>query len=72
MESYHGKTLYKEIKRAGILSDQQKSFVNPQITVRKDNLLVVEKRDKSVMLFAEENYDIQELVERINKRMEAQ
>jgi len=69
MESFHGKTPYKQIKRAGIYNDKQQSFINAQVTIREDNLLAVEKRDKKVMLFAEENYDLRELVRRIQKQM---
>ena len=28
METYHGITTYKEINRAGIFNDQQKSLIN--------------------------------------------
>ena len=69
MESFHGKTPYKQIKRAGIYNDKQQSFINAQLTIREDNLLAVEKRDKRVMLFAEENYDLRELVKRIQTQM---
>ncbi len=69
MESFHGKTSYKQIKRAGIYNDKQQSFINAQVTIREDNLLAIEKKDKRVMLFAEENYDLRELVKRIQTQM---
>ena len=71
MESYHGITDYKDIKRAGIYKDKQNSFINPQVSIRTDNILVVEKKKGKgkVMLFAEENYNIQELIREIKDRM---
>jgi uncharacterized membrane protein YobD (UPF0266 family) len=70
MESYHGKTDYLDIARAGIFNDKNRSLVNPQIVIREDNILVVEKRDKRVMLFAEDHYDLKKLVQLINTQME--
>lgn len=70
METAQGKTPYKTIKRAGIFNDQEKSLINSQVVIRNDNILVIEKRDKKVMLFAEENYDLQELVKRIQLQIE--
>ncbi len=73
VESYHGKTLYKEIKRVGIFNDKEKSIINSKVTIREDNIMVIEKRKKGngqhTMLFAEENYDIKELVKRIQEQM---
>lgn len=69
MESFYGKTPYKQIQRAGIYNDKQQSFINSKETIREDNLLAVEKRDKTVILFAEENYDLKELVSRIQQQM---
>lgn len=69
IESYHGQTPYKNIKRAGIFNDQEKSLINAQVVIREDNILVVEKRDKSVLLFAEENYDLKPLIEEIQKKL---
>ena len=73
MESYHGKVLYKDIKRAGIFNDKEKSLINSKVTIREDNIMVIEKRKKGngqhTMLFAEENYDIKELVKRIQEQM---
>lgn len=71
LESFHGKTPYKEILRAGIYNDKQQSFINAQVTIREDNLLAIEKRNKSVMLFAEENYDLKELTRRIQEQMKS-
>jgi len=71
MESYHGKTPYKQIKRAGIFNDQEKSLINSQVVIRDDHILVVEKRDKRVMLFAEENYDLKKLTKQIQQQMKA-
>ena len=70
MESYHGKTFYAEIRKAGIFNDKQLSMINPQLVVRESNILVVEKRDKKVMLFSEENYNLIELVRKIKELME--
>ncbi|GEM_PF-5460767 len=70
METYHGQTPYKQIKRAGILNDQEKSLINSQIVIRDDHILVVEKRDKSVLMFAEENFDLKELAKQIQEKME--
>jgi len=69
METYHGKTPYKQIKRAGIFNDQEKSLINSQVVIRDDHILVVEKRDKSVLLFAEENFDLKELARQIQAQM---
>ena len=38
------------------------------LVIRDDNILVVEKRDKRVMLFAAENYDLEPLVRKINEQ----
>lgn len=70
LTSYHGQITYKEIKRVGIYNGVANSFINPQIVVRESNILVVEKRDKRTFLFSEENYNIQELIREIKKRME--
>ncbi|MEM6319535.1 MAG: hypothetical protein AAF960_17820 [Bacteroidota bacterium] len=69
MESFHGKTLYKDIKRAGIFNDKERSFINSQVTIREDNILAVEKRDKSVILFADDNYDLEPLIKKIQERL---
>jgi len=73
MESYHGKIQYKDIKRAGIFNDKEKSIINAKVTIREDNILVIEKRKKGsgqhTMLFAEENYDIKTLVTKIQEQM---
>ena len=69
METHKGKIPYKQIKRAGIFNDQEKSLVNSQIVIRDDHILVVEKRDKGVLLFAAENYDLPDLAKRIQERM---
>jgi len=70
MESYHGKTPYKQIKRASIFNDKENSMVNSQIVIRSDHILIVEKRDKKVLLFAEENYDLKKLVTLIQQQMD--
>lgn len=70
MESYHGKTPYKQIKRASIFKDKENSMVNSQIVIRSDHILIVEKRDKKVLLFAEENYDLKKLVTLIQQQMD--
>lgn len=69
MESYHGKTPYKQIKRANIFNDQEKSLINSQVVIRDDHILVVEKRDKKVLLFAEDNFDLKELAKQIQTQM---
>ncbi len=69
MESHKGKTPYTQIKRAGIFNDQEKSLINSQMVIRDDNILVVEKRDKRVILFGAENYDLEDLAKRIQERM---
>ena len=69
IETYHGKTPYKQIKRAGIFNDQETSLVNSKIVIRDDHILVVEKRDKGVILFAEENFDLKELAKQIQAQM---
>lgn len=70
METAHGKTYYKEILRAGIFNDKEKSIINSEVVIREDNILVVERRDKRVLLFAEENYQLDTLVRKIRTQME--
>ena len=69
MESYNGLTPYKQIKRAGIFNDRENSMINSQIVIRSNHILVVEKRDKSVLLFAEEHYDLKKLTTLIQQKM---
>jgi len=73
LESFQGKTNYKDIIRAGIFNDREQSIVNSQVTIREDNILIIEKRvernKKLTYLFAEENYDIRALVKRIQEQM---
>jgi len=69
METSQGKIPYRQIKRASIFNDQENSLINSKVVIRNDHILVVEKRDKSVLLFAEENYDIKELAKQIQAQM---
>lgn len=69
LESYHGQTPYKLIKRAGIFNDKENSMINTQIIIRSDHILVVEKRDRSLLLFADENYDLKKLTTLIQQQM---
>lgn len=73
VESYHGKTFYKDIKRVGIFNDQEQSMINSKVTIREDNIMVIEKRKKGpgkhTLLFAEENYDIKVLVKKIQEQI---
>lgn len=67
--SYQGKIPYKEIARAGIYTDQQKSFLNPQLTKGSSRMLVIERRNKPTAVFSEEYYNIDLLVRKINEQM---
>jgi len=69
MESYYGTTSYKDIKRAGIFKDKGQSLINPSMVIRESNILMIEKRDKSVLMFSEEHYEIDTLVRRLNARL---
>jgi len=66
---YKGKIPYKEIARAGIFTDQQKSFLNPQIMEGGSRMLVLERKNKPTAVFTEEYYDIDVLVMKINEQM---
>jgi len=66
---YKGKIPYKEIARAGIYTDQQKSFLNPQIMEEGSRMLVLERKNKPTAVFTEEYYDIDLLVRKINEQM---
>ncbi len=70
LESYYGKTPYKAIRRAGIYKDEGKSFINPQLVTRKDDILVIETKDRKTWLFADDNYEVSELIKRIRAKME--
>ena len=67
---YQGKIPYEEIARAGIYTDQQKSFVNPQIMLGQSKMLVLERKGKPTAVFTEEHYDVDQLVRLIRERME--
>ena len=70
METYQGKIPYKQISQVGIYNDKEKSLINAQVVIRDDHILVIEKKDNSVILFAEENYDIKKLVVQIRGQIE--
>lgn len=67
---YQGKILYKEIIRAGIYTDQQKSFVDPNMAIGKSKMLVLERRNKQATIFSEDYYDINILVRKIQDQMD--
>ena len=66
---YQGKIPYKEIARAGIYTDKQQSFVNPQLQLGQSKMLVIERKGKPTAVFAEEYYDVEELVRKIREQM---
>ena len=66
---YQGKIPYKDITRAGIYTDEQKSFVNPQIMLGKSKMLVIARKDKPTAVFTEDYYDVDQLVRKIRERM---
>jgi len=67
---YQGKISYKEIIRAGIYTDQQQSFVDPNMAIGKSKMLVLERRNKQATIFSEDYYDINELVRKIQDQMD--
>lgn len=68
LETFHGKTTYEEIKRVGIYNDKQQSLINSALTIREDNILVLERKDKKVMMFAEDNYELVKLLKNIKEQ----
>lgn len=69
IETFKGKLPYDEIKRVGIFNDKQQSLINPTMTVREDNILVIETKNGRSILFAEENYELMKLVKKIKEQM---
>ena len=67
---YQGKIPYKEIIRAGIYTDQQKSFVDPNMAIGKSKMLVLERRNKQATILSEDYYDINVLVRKIQAQMD--
>ncbi len=70
LECYQGNVLYKDILRAGIYTDKQQSFVDPNLAIGKSKMLVLERRGKQASIFSETYYDIEVLVKKIRERME--
>lgn len=70
LSCYQGNIPYLEIARAGIYTDKQQSFLNPQVTKGNGRMLVIERKGKPTAVFAEEYYDIDLLVKKINDQME--
>ncbi len=66
---YQGKIPYKEIARAGIYTDQQQSFINPQIQANQSKMLVIERKGKPTAVFAEDYYDIEILTKKVRDQM---
>lgn len=69
LKCYQGKIPYTEIARAGIYTDKQQSFLNPNTAMEKGKMLVIERKGKPTAVFAEEYYDIDVLVKKINEQM---
>lgn len=69
IECYQGNIPYKEIIRAGIYTDQQKSMVNPNIALSQNKMLVLERRGSQAAIFSEEYYDVEMLVRKIREQM---
>ena len=67
---YQGEISYKEIIRAGIYTDQQQSFVDPNMAIGKSKMLVLERRNKQATIFSEDYYDINILVREIQNQMD--
>lgn len=67
---YGGKIPYKSIRRAGIYTDKQNSFINPQITLRQDKILVIETTQPKTFLFSDDHFDVEMLVRKIREKME--
>jgi len=66
---YQGKIPYKEIIRAGIYTDKQKSIVNPEIALNQNKMLVLERRGSQAAIFSEDYYDVEVLVRKIREKM---
>jgi len=69
IECYQGKIPYKQITRAGIYTDQQKSIVNPEIALNQNKMLVLEQRGRQAAIFSEDYYDVELLVRKIRGKM---
>lgn len=66
---YQGKIPYKDIARAGIYTDKQQSFINPQLQLDQSKMLVIERKGKPTAVFAAEYYDVEVLTKRIREKM---
>lgn len=69
LSCYQGKISYKDIARAGIYTDKQQSFVNPQLQLGQSRMLVIERKNQPTAVFAEEYYDVDALVKKIRAQM---
>lgn len=69
LECYQGKIPYKEITRAGIYTDEQKSLVNPDILLKQNKMLVLDRKNAQATIFSAEYFEVEDLVRKIRKQM---
>lgn len=58
---------YSSIKRMAVRNDQSSSFVNPQITTRSANILLIESKDGKTYALSSEYYPLGEVYAKLKE-----
>lgn len=58
---------YSSIKRMVVRNDQSSSFVNPQVTTRSSNILLIESKDGRTYALSSEHYPLGELYAKLKE-----
>lgn len=67
IETPYGRVEFSNLKDAKIQTQQQPSLINPSITRSSGRVLIIEEKDGKRHLLAEENYEIQEIMRRLQE-----
>lgn len=63
---------YADIRHASLRQDRTASFVNPQLTTRSTQLLVIETRQGKTYVLSERNYPVNRIMGEMRERIRGQ
>ena len=67
IETAYGKTAFKDIKKITFHESNQPSMINPNISRNSVRILLIEERSGKIHALSEENYNINSIMQKLNK-----
>jgi len=71
LETAYGTVAIDNLRKAQLYTNDQRSFVSPDIEINRSLLLYIEEKDGSSYVFAKANYDVQAIINILRPMMDS-